>query len=103
MRRSRTALLSETISAIDELREWLEGSRGSPPEYVSKADLLGCLKAMFEIELNLRAARLPENVFRNSGMGRMIVDHWPSDFPLANRLLEIEQSYAKLEESPASA
>ena|SRR5258707_15199306 len=103
MRRTRSVVLSETISAIDELREWLDGTRGSPPEYVLKAELLACLKTMFEIELNLRAENLPEKTFRKSGMGRMIVDGWPSDFPLATRLLEIEQTYARLDESTADA
>ncbi len=96
MKWTSNQLLSEAKSAIEELREWIDGGRGAPPEYVSREQLLGCLKTMFEIELNLRAGRLPEKAFRNSGMGRMIVDGWPSDFSLGNKLLEIEQAYRNL-------
>jgi len=51
---------------------------------------------MFEIEVNLRSDRLPERPFRQSGMGRMIVDSWRGEVALANTLLAIEHDYVNL-------
>jgi hypothetical protein len=104
MKMSRDVLLSETLSAIDDLRQLLDGTSGAPAEFASRGQLVGCLKRMFEIELNLRAEKLPEKPFRQtSGMGRMIVDQWPSNSALGTRLLEIEQSYVGLHEAHANA
>jgi hypothetical protein len=104
MMRSRELLLSESMSAIDELRQLIDGTSSTPAEHASRDQLVGCLKRLFEIELNLRAGKLPEKPFRQtSGMGRMIVDQWPPNSPLGTRLFEIEQSYVELDETRANA
>jgi hypothetical protein len=91
-------LISQVRDAQASIRVYLDGPDGDWPNKISRIDLAKCLGRMRKIDEELTSGPLPAKTDRKSGMGRMIVDCWPMDFELGDRLLGIEQAYVKLDE-----
>jgi hypothetical protein len=91
-------LISHVRDAQASIRVYLEGANRDLPNKISRVDLEKCLERMRKIDEELMNGSLPAKADRKSGMGRMIVDCWPMDFELGDRLISAEQAYVNFDE-----
>jgi hypothetical protein len=91
-------LISQVRDAQASIQVYLEGAESDLPKRISRIDLVKCLERMRKIDEELTNGSLPAKADRKSGMGRMIVDCWPMDFELGDKLISAEQAYVNFDE-----
>jgi hypothetical protein len=91
-------LISQVRDAQASIQVYLDGADRDLPNKISRIDLAKCLERMRKIDEEFTNGSLPAKTDRKSGMGRMIVDCWPMDFELGDRLISVEQAYVDFDE-----
>jgi hypothetical protein len=91
-------LISQVRDAQASIQVYLDGTDRDLPSKISRIDLAKCLERMRKIDEEFTNRSLPAKTDRKSGMGRMIVDCWPMDFELGDRLISVEQAYVDFDE-----
>lgn len=77
------------LAALSELEE----ERRAPRYRLPPAELDTCASTLREYLAALERGELPPRRQRPEGLGRMVLDGWPYDVPLANAVLQAERAW----------
>lgn len=71
----------------------VEAERRAPRYRLRPEDLDQCIATLRGYLLALDRGELPPRRDRPEGLGRMVMDSWPFDLPLANAVLQAERAW----------
>ena len=71
----------------------VEAERRTPRYRLQPEDLDCCIETLRGYLSTLERGELPPRRQRPEGLGRMVMDHWPFDVPLANVVLQAERAW----------
>ncbi len=86
-RRNRARTLIQ--AALSEI----EAERRAPRYALRPAELDTCLETLRGYLAALDGGELPPRRDRPEGLGRLVLDSWPYDVPLANAVLQAERAW----------
>lgn len=79
-------LIQVALSAV-------EAERRAPRYQLSPAQLDTCIETLRGYLAALEEGVLPPKRQREEGLGRLVMDSWPFDVPLANAVLQAERAW----------
>ncbi len=71
----------------------VEAERRAPRFQLSPEQLDTCISTLREYLAALDRGDLPPRRQRSEGLGRLVLDSWPYDVPLANAVLQAERAW----------
>ncbi len=71
----------------------LEAERRAPRYQLAPEQLETCIRTLREYLAALDHGALPPRRQRPEGLGRLVLDCWPYDIPLANAVLQAERAW----------
>jgi hypothetical protein len=71
----------------------VEAERAAPRYRLRPEELDRCVETLQGYLTSLEGGELPPRRQRAEGLGRMVMDSWPFDVPLANAVLQAERAW----------